>query len=311
MNNKKVLITGASGFVGANICDEFTKLKINFIPVNSKDYDLMDRVQVDKMFIDLKPDYVVHCAALSGGILANKSYPADYCFQNLTINTNVFDSAYKNGVSRFLTFIGGCSYPAKAPNPILEDSMWDGYPQKESAPYSVAKKMMLVLSESYRIQYGFDSLVCIPGNLYGPYDNYNLQASHVIPALIRKFWEAKNNNIKFIEAWGSGMPVRDFMFSKDLAKVVPSLLFGDVNEVMNISSGSPTTIKNLTEIISKIVGFEGEIIWDKSKPDGQMEKLFSIEKFKKHQPEFVPTDLEVGIKETYEWFVNNLDKVRL
>jgi len=214
-------------------------------------------------------------------------------------------------VSRFLTFIGGCSYPAKAPNPILEDSMWDGYPQKESAPYSVAKKMMLVLSDAYRIQYGFDSLVCIPGNLYGPYDNYNLQASHVIPALIRKFWEAKNNNIKFIEAWGSGMPVRDFMFSKDLAKVVPSLLFSDVNEVMNISSGSPTTIKNLTEIISKIVGFEGEIIWDKSKPDGQMEKLFSIEKFKKHQPEFVPTDLEVGIKETYEWFVNNLDKVRL
>ena len=257
MNNKKVLITGASGFVGSNICDEFTKLKINFIPVNSKDYDLMDRVQVDKMFIDLKPDYVVHCAALSGGILANKSYPADFCYQNLTINTNVFDSAYKNGVSRFLTFIGGCSYPAKAPNPILEDS------------------------------------------------------SHVIPALIRKFWEAKNNNLKFIEAWGSGMPVRDFMFSKDLAKVVPGLLFSDVNEVMNISSGSPTTIKNLTEIISKIVGFEGEIIWDQSKPDGQMEKLFSIEKFKKHQPEFVPTDLEVGIKETYEWFIKNLDKVRL
>jgi GDP-L-fucose synthase len=300
----RLLVTGGTGFMGRHIVPALkAAFAADVVSVGSGNYDLRDPVQADRMFRDIRPDAVVHLASFVGGIIANKKYPADFVYNNLMINTNTFHAAFSYKVRRFLTLIGGCSYPANARSPITEDQMWDGYPQPESAPYSVAKKMMLVISEAYRRQHGFDSTVLIPGNVYGEYDNFNEEYAHVIPALLRRFVEAKEAGAPCVVCYGSGRPTRDFVYAGDVARLIPWFLTNyHSSEPVNISTGTRVSIRELAETICKVTGYTGEIRWDTSKPDGQMDKIFSVERLHKLGMN-CSTLLEEGLRRTLEWFL--------
>ncbi len=308
--NKKILITGSTGFVGTNLVEEMNKQGYdNLITLSSKDYNLLEQNEVRKMFDDVKPEIVIHLAALSGGIKTNMEIPADFFYKNLIMQTIVMHEACNSGVEKYLTCMGGCSYPSTAPSPINEDEMWNGFPQIESAGYSVAKKMNIVQAWAYRKQNNFNAIVTIPGNLYGPYDNYNLNDSHVIPALIRKIYEAKMRGDKKIPAWGSGKPVRDFVYVKDVAKaLIVTLENYDGDEFSNISSGTQVTIKELYDTVVEVMGFEGEVDWDTSKPDGQIFKGFDVSRMKKLINFSCDTSLQDGLNETIKWFTENYNK---
>ncbi len=301
---KKILVTGATGFLGRHIVPALRhELNAEVVGVGRKDFDLLKPGSAEAMLATFKPDAVIHLAARVGGIIANKKYPADFFTDNIMMNTVTFNACHKAGVKKFLTLIGGCSYPAKAASPIGEDQMWNGYPQPESAAYSVAKKMLLVQSDAYRQQYGFNSIVLIPGNVYGEYDNFNEEYSHVIPALIRRFTEAKEKNAPSIACFGSGRPTRDFVYAGDVAAVIPWFLLNyDRSEPVNISTGTRITIQELSETIKEATGYPGAITWDTSKPDGQIDKIFSVERLHKLGLN-CPTPLKDGLRKTVAWFL--------
>lgn len=305
----KILVTGATGFVGTNLMQALEAHGYSHVTgVSSKNYDLREQEQVRDMFAQHSPECVIHLAALSGGIKTNMERPAEFYYNNMIMQTLVMHEAYCANVQKFLTCMGGCSYPSNAPSPINEDEMWNGYPQPESAGYSMAKKMNIVQGQMYRKQYGFNAVVTVPGNLYGPYDNYNLNDSHVIPALIRKVYEAKMRGEETIPAWGSGAPVRDFVYVKDVAEaLIVTLENYNGEQFFNISSGTQTTIKELYETVVKLMGFEGEIVWDTSKPDGQMYKGFDVNRMKELIGFSCDTTLEDGLRETIEWFKKNYE----
>ncbi len=312
LKNKKILVTGANGFLGHHVCDVLASRGLSFESPSHQQYDLTDQAGVRKMFQELPPQVMFHVAGFVGGILANKQYPADFFYQNLMMNTMVLHEAYKAGVEKLITLIGGCSYPAQAPNPIREESLWEGYPQMESAAYSVAKKMLAVQSEAYRRQFGLNGIVLVPGNIYGPYDNFNLTNAHVIPALIRKVFEAKRAGKKRFEVWGSGKPVRDFIYARDAAEgIVLAAEAYDDDEIINISSGQPTSIRELVETIVNLTGFEGDLVWDTSKPDGQMFKLFDVTRMRTVLNYDPPTSLKEGLRITIDWFAKNYQSARL
>lgn len=313
----KILVTGASGFLGRHLLPQL-KLKYpqaKIIGLSSKDYDLMNPPEVITMFEELKPEILIHLAAYSGGIGANKAYPADFYYRNTILTALVFEQAAKFGVKKMIYTMGGCSYPATATSPIDESQMWEGYPQPESAGYSSAKKMGIVASQAYRTQYGLNSVVLIPGNLYGEYDNYRNNESHVIPALLRRFYEAKLNNLEEVTMWGSGTPKRDFVYAADVAKIIPYFIENyDSSEPINISSGTTTPIKELAELIKEVTGFEGKLSWDTTKPDGQMVKIFSVKKLNSLGLS-CDTPLKEGLEKTFAWlsknYTNKTDGIRL
>jgi len=305
-----ILVTGATGFLGMNslpvLKSRYQASKL--VAVSSRDYDLRRPDECKKMFDTVKPALVVHFAAKVGGILANKKYPVEFFNDNILINTHVFDCAYRSGVKKLITAMGGCSYPSTATSPISEDQMWNGFPQKESAAYSTAKKMVLIQSASYREQYGFNSVVMIPGNVYGEYDNYSLENSHVIPAMVRKFWDAKSGGKASVPLFGSGNPQRDFVYAKDVAETLPFFIEKyDSSDPVNISSGVATRIRDLAELISGLIGYEGQLLWDASKPDGQMVKIFDVKRMKTLGIQCA-THLHDGLRKTVAWFGENLPK---
>ena len=277
---RKILITGASGFLGKHTVEAFKKNNPDdsITTVDSSDYDLTQQQAVTSMFNEIQPEYVVHLAARSG---TNRTEPADYYYKNLQLITLTLHEAWRSGVKNILIPMGGCSYPATAKSPIGEDQMWEGFPQIQSAGYSMAKKMALVQSWAYREQYGFKSTVVIPGNMYGEYDNFSLEDSHVVPAMIRKLHHAKQNNLPEVTFWGTGKPQRDFVYVGDVAKTLPYFLF-DYNESdpVNISSGKWFTIGSTAAVISDLIGYKGKLKWDTNKPDGQMVKIFDVSKLK-------------------------------
>lgn len=306
----RILVTGATGFTGHALMKALKNSGYaDVVGVGSREYDLLEQEEIRRMFREIKPEYMFHLTAYVGGILANREYPADFFYKNITFVTQVFHEAHASGVKKLLLPMCGCSYPGHAPNPIKEEDMWNGFPQPESAAYSIAKKTVLIQSAAYRKQYGFRSIVPIPGNMYGPFDNFSLQNSHVIPALLRKFYEAKKEGKKEVVCWGSGKPTRDFVYVDDVAEaLVLAMEKYDSSEPINISSGVPVTIKELVETVSKVSGYEGELVWDKSKPDGQMEKLFSVERMGKVLGYKPGTSLEEGLKKTMKWFEENYSK---
>ncbi len=310
--SETILITGSNGFVGKHTMEVFSALKnFKIIGVSSKDYDLMKEDQVDKMFRDIRPDYVVHLAARSGGIYSNRMEPADYYYKNITLITQTFHYAHLHKVKKIIVPMGGCSYPSTAQSPIKEEVMWDGFSQIQSAGYSMAKKMSLVQSWAYKKQYGFNSVVVVPGNLYGEYDNYSLTESHVIPAMIRKFYEAKRSGTNKLSFWGTGKPQRDFVYAHDVASLFPFFLLEyDGDSPINISSGTTISMKELAAVIARKVGYTGEIDWDTTQPDGQMVRIFSVERLKS-LGKSCETPLEVGLEKTIAWFDANYDKGRI
>lgn len=304
---KKILVTGASGFLGRHTLPILEKRygKDHVVGVSSKDYDLMDPVQHKKMYQDIKPDVVIHYAAYSGGIGANKKYPADFYYRNTILTAFGFQFAAEFGVKKFVYPMGGCSYPSTAKSPIDESQMWQGFPQPESSGYSSAKKMGIVAGATYRQQYGLNTSVIIPGNMYGEYDNFTQLDSHVVPAMLRRYYEATLNKVAEVVMWGTGKPTRDFVYANDVAKTIPYFIEEyDSIEPVNISSGTSTSIRDLAETIRRVTGYEGVINWDTSKPDGQMIKIFGVEKL--HSLGLsCETKIEEGLSKTFQWLKTN------
>jgi len=302
----RIAVTGANGFLGRHLLPilETRYGRDNVIPLSRANYDLTGLENVLRMLEERRPDVVVHLAAYVGGIGANRTYPADFFFQNIQLTSSMFEAAARFGLKKLIYPMGGCSYPASAPSPIAEERMWEGFPQAESAPYSVAKKTALVAREAYRAQYGVDSTVVIPGNMYGEFDNFSSQGSHVIPALIRRFHEAKLAKSPQVVMWGSGTPVRDFVYAGDVAATIPFFIENPSPEPMNLSSGRATSILELAESVRRLTRYSGELVWDRTKPDGQMVKVFDIARMSALGLT-CPTSLEDGLARTIAWFEKN------
>jgi GDP-L-fucose synthase len=306
-HNHKVLITGSGGFLGRHVTPILQKHfgEQNVLATSSKDVDWMDLAAARAFMEEARPEILVHLAAYSGGIGANREYPADFYFRNTLLTAHGFQLAAETGVRKMLYTMGGCSYPGNATSPIDESQMWQGYPQEESAGYSAAKKMGIVASRSYRTQSALDSVVLIPGNMYGEYDNFREKESHVVPAMVRRYYEAKIRGDQTITMWGSGAPQRDFVYAGDVAAVFPYFIEEySSSEPVNISSGQTTPIKELAETIAKKMEFKGEILWDTSKPDGQMVKIFDVARLKSLGLS-CPTSLDEGLGKTIAWLEKN------
>lgn len=310
--NKRVLVTGGAGFLGSHLVDKLQQTDCEeFFVVRSRDYDLTLETNVECLFKDFKPDIVIHLAGLVGGILANKERPAEFFYQNLMMGTFTMHYAWKHGVEKFVAAGAGCGYPEHAPIPLKEESFWNGFPQWESAPYSLAKRMLHIQSIAYERQYGFKSIITIPGNIYGPYDNFDLRNAHVIPALVRKFIETVEEGKDQVVVWGSGRPTRDFVYAGDVAEGI--LLAAEKynrSELVNISSGVETSIKEVVEMLTELTGFEGKIIWDTSRPDGQARRCFDISKVKHDLGFEARTSLREGLKKTLDWYRENRQRAR-
>ena len=310
--DRKVLVTGASGFIGRNLRELLAETGAHLICPTRAEYDLTEQEDVRRLLADTRPDLVFQVAGLVGGILVNKRAPATYCHQNLLMGAFMLHESWRAGVAKYVTLIGGCSYPGTAPSPIAETELWNGYPQGESAAYSLAKRMAVVEAQAYRKEHGFNAIVLLPGNVYGPHDNFDLEASHVIPALIRKFWDAQREGRPEVVAWGSGRPVRDFVYVKDACQgIVRAAEVYDGAETINISSGVGTSIKELVETVAEMVGYEGRVVWDASKPDGQMDKRFDVTRMKEWLGFECRTSLRDGLGETIAWFREHRESARL
>lgn len=302
--DKRVTVTGGGGFLGSFIVDNLRARGASEILVPRKaDYDLVNRQDIDRMLEDGKPDIVIHAAALAGGIGANRARPADFFYSNLMMGVPLMHAAWERGVKKFVALGTICSYPKFAPTPFREEDLWDGYPEETNAPYGLAKKMLLVQAQAYREQYGFNAIFLLPVNLYGPRDNFDLETSHVIPALIRKFIEAKERGDEQVELWGDGSPTREFLYVEDAAEgVVLAAECYNGSEPVNLGSGREISIKDLAETIAMLAGYEGEFIWNTDKPNGQPRRLLDVARAKKHFGFRASTSFEDGLRKTVDWF---------
>lgn len=307
----RILVTGATGFIGRNLIPKLKKEGHDVIGISSKDYNLTEQNEVRKLFRDVTPDAIYHLAGKVGGILANKTSPAEFSYQNLAINTYFFEEAKKVGIKRLIYTLCGCSYGKNSPNPIKEEYLLGigGLPDENAMFYSISKAAGHFQLVSYRRQYNLDWVSVIPGNVYGPWDNFSETGSHVIPGLIRRMHKAKIKDEKVFVAWGSGSPIRDFIYVEDVADALVITLNKHHEEMpINISSGSGISIRELVYMIKEVVGFEGEIIWDNSKPDGQHRKVFDITRMKVVLGFSPRVSLKDGLEETYMWFKKYFSK---
>ena len=305
--NKNVLVTGGNGFLGKHVVSllEGCGCKDIFIPT-SKEYDLVKMENVVRLINDSCPDIVIHLAAKVGGIGANAANPAGFFYDNLMMGVQLIEASRQNNVRKFVTIGTVCSYPKFAPVPFNEKDLWNGYPEETNAPYGLAKKMLLVQGNAYREQYGFNSIFLLQVNLYGPGDNFDLDTSHVIPALIKKCVNAINNNDDKIVLWGDGSPTREFLYVEDAARAIISATEKyDKPDPLNLGSEHEISIKDLAETIAKFTGFKGEIVWDDTKPNGQPRRKLDTTRVKKELGFTAKVDLETGLKKTIEWYMQN------
>lgn len=312
LKNKKIYIAGHNGMVGSAIKKELEKKDYkNLILRDSKELDLIRQREVEEFFQKVKPEVVIIAAAKVGGIMANNIYRAEFIYNNLMIESNIIHASFQNKVEKLIFLGSSCIYPKLAPQPLKEEYLLSGYLEYTNEPYAIAKIAGIKLCENYYRQYGCNFYSVMPTNLYGPNDNFDLNTSHVLPALINKFHKAKNNNDKVI-LWGTGKPKREFLYVEDLAEAISFLLekveakdlYENAISHINIGTGEDLTIAELAEIISGIVGVKGEIEYDSSKPDGTPRKLMDVSRINNLGWKF-KTSLEDGIKKTYEWFLNN------
>lgn len=321
--NKRVLLTGGGGFLGSHVREELAAAGCPHVfVVRSSAYDITRETDVQRLFQDLRAgiggwpshlngstapvDIVIHLAGLVGGIGANKTNPADFFYRNLMMGTLMMHYSRLAGVAKFIAAGAGCGYPEHAPMPLKETSFWDGLPQEESAPYSLAKRMLQVQSIAYWKQHRFPAIIGVPGNIYGPYDNFDLENAHVIPALVRKFVESDS-----VVVWGSGKPTRDFVYAGDVAK---GLLLAaetyDRAELVNLSSGRDHSIQEVVETLIEITDYKGKVTFDTSRPGGQIRRLFDMSKAEKDLGFKATTSLRDGLVKTVEWYRANRESAR-
>ena len=310
--DKRVLVTGGAGFLGSHVVAALRKRGVvQPVIVRSSDYDLTHEADVVRLLEEHPADIVIHLAGLVGGILPNHQRPAEFFYQNLMMGTMMLHHAWKTGASRFVAAGAGCGYPEKAPNPLKEEAFWSGLPQKESAPYSLAKRLLSIQSEAYFRQYGFVSTIGIPGNIYGPFDNFHLLDAHVIPALVRKFVEASQTQASEVEVWGTGKAARDFVYAGDVAEgLLRAAERLDENCLINLSSGVETSVRDVVELLKDCSGFQGEIRWNTDRPDGQLHRCFDTSRAKKLLDWHASTSLEGGLRLTVDWYRKHQHEAR-
>ena len=305
--NKRVCVTGGAGFLGKYVIDKLQKrgVKDIFIP-HIKDYDLVQIEDINRMYDDSNPDIVIHLAASVGGIGANLAHPADFFYDNLMMGVQLIHQAWKRKVEKFVAIGTICAYPKFTPVPFSEENLWNGYPEETNAPYGLAKKMLLVQSQAYRQQYGYNSIFLLPVNLYGPGDNFNPNSSHVIPAIIRKCIEAKEKNEGEIIVWGDGTPTREFLYVEDAAEgIVLAAEKYNGSEPVNIGSGYEISIKDLVQLIVDLTDYQGKIVWDKSKPNGQPRRGLDVSRAESYFGFKAQMEFREGLKKTIEWYIKN------
>lgn len=300
-----VLVTGGHGFLGVAVCKELEDRDINFYAPTHKEADLTDPRVTEKLINGY--GRVIHCAGLVGGILANKTRPAEFFYQNALQGINTLHYSYKSGtVKKYVGLAAGCGYPKNLEAPFREDKFWDGYPDENSYAYSLAKKNLIIQARAYKDQYSFNSTILLPANLYGPYDNFDLNSSHVVPALIRKFVEAEQRREDEVVVWGSGNSSREFIYVENTAKAVVDAAYNDAGVgPYNLGTGIETTISELANTIKMLTGFKGNIVWDASKPDGQPRRYYDMSKFEKEFGYTPNTSLKEGLSKTIEWYKRN------
>lgn len=302
---RRVMVTGGGGFFGSFVVDRLRAegAKQIFIP-RSRDYDLVDPAAVERAYRDSGPDIVIHLAAVVGGIAVNQKRPGEFFYKNLMMGAQVMEQGRRHGIEKLVAVGTVCSYPKFTPVPFREADLWTGYPEETNAPYGMAKKMLMVQSEAYRREYGFDSINLLPVNLYGPRDNFDLESSHVIPALIRKCLEAKRAGAPSVTCWGTGNPTREFLYVEDAAEaVVLAAERYHGSEPVNLGSGAEISTGRLAELIKAITGYEGALVWDASRPDGQPRRALDTSRAALAFGFKARTPLPEGLERTVRWYL--------
>jgi GDP-L-fucose synthase len=301
---KRVVVTGGAGFLGRFVVERLRALADVEVSVpRSADYNLVEAADIKRLYADTRPELVIHLAAVVGGIGANQKNPGKFFYDNLVMGVQLIEQARLHQVRKFVAMGTVCAYPKFTPTPFREEDLWNGYPEETNAPYGLAKKMMLVQSQSYRDQYGFNSIFLLPANLYGPGDNFDLESSHVIPALIRKCVEAREQGADFVEAWGTGNASREFLYVSDCADgLLRAAAKYDESEPVNIGTGSEIKISELLQLIARLTRFEGEIRWQTDRPDGQPRRRLDVTRAFDKFGFRASTSLEEGLRKTVEWY---------
>ena len=307
MKNKRIVITGGTGFLGRQLVDNLVRQGYrDLFVVDHKAYDLVRIEDIRRLYVETRPEIVIHLAAKVGGIGFNRENPATLFYENLMMGVQLLHEGFRAGLEKFVAIGTICAYPKFTPVPFHESALWDGYPEETNAPYGLAKKMMLVQSQAYRRQYGFNSIFLLPVNLYGPGDNFDPRSSHVIPALIKKCVDATRNKTQEITVWGTGQATREFFYVEDAAEAIRLATEKyNTSEAMNLGAGFEISIKALVELIVELTGFSGRIIWDATQPDGQPRRMLDTSRAFQELGFKAATDLREGLKKTIAWYRGN------
>jgi GDP-L-fucose synthase len=302
-NGQRVVVTGGAGFLGSFVVDALRERGVEAFVPRSREYDLRKEADIARMLAAARPHVILHLAAVVGGIGANRDNPGRFLYDNLIMGTQLMEYARQAGVAKFVAIGTVCSYPKFAPVPFRETDLWNGYPEETNAPYGLAKKMLLVQSQAYREQYGFNSIFLLPVNLYGPRDNFDPRSSHVIPALIRKSVDAVESGAPEIVVWGTGRATREFLYVEDAAEaIVLAAEAYDRSEPVNLGTGTEISIRDLVGLIARQTGFTGRIVWDASKPDGQPRRMLDTARAAEYFGFVAKTSFEEGLRKTIEWY---------